>query len=60
LVADIGGVDRHRFALAVSASKLSSSIRLLHHRLQAAGTDILDAFVHLRGDLRDFAHRVVR
>ena len=27
--------------------------QLFHHRLQPAGADILDLFVHLGGDLRD-------
>ena len=45
-------------ALAILRLEAQFLQQLFHHRLQAAGPDVLDAFVHLRRDPGDFADRI--
>src|SRR5688572_21064703 len=57
-LADVSRIDRHGLALAVFGLEAQVLEQLLHHRLQPAGADVLDALVDLRGDLGDLADRV--
>ena len=59
-VMDIGLVDGHHLAFAILGLEAQLFQQLFHHGLQAAGADILDAFVHLLGNAGDGADRFGR
>ena len=59
MLLDISRIHRDRAARAVLGVEAHFLQQLLHHRLQPAGTDILDLAIHLGRDPRHRANAVL-